>query len=74
MTRKRIRYNDRAEKGERRMGLATGWSVSCACSMTDEYIEIMPEESKNAAFYQRFGFKIMEDGVPMQLCNFANKK
>ena len=38
------------------------------------YIEIMPEESKNAAFYQRFGFKIMEDGVPMQLCNFANKK
>lgn len=39
-----------------------------------EYIEIMPEESKNAAFYQRFGFKIMEDGVPMQLCSFANKK
>ena len=30
-----------------------------------EYIEIVPEESKNAAFYQRFGFKIMEDGVPM---------
>ena len=30
-----------------------------------EYIEIMPEESKNAAFYQRVGFKIMEDGVPM---------
>lgn len=39
-----------------------------------EYIEIVPEESKNAAFYQQFGFKIMEDGVPMQLCNFANKK
>lgn len=39
-----------------------------------EYIEIMPEESKNAAFYQQFGFKIMEDGVPMQLCNFADKK
>ena len=38
-----------------------------------EYIEIMPEESKNAAFYQWFGFKIMEDGVPMQLCNFVNK-
>ena len=37
------------------------------------YIEIMPEESKNAAFYQRFGFRVMEDGVPMQLCNFANK-
>ena len=38
------------------------------------YIEIMPEESKNAAFYQQFWFKIMEDGVPMQLCSFANKK
>ncbi len=34
----------------------------------------MPEKSKNAAFYQRFGFKIMEDGVPMQLCSFADKK
>jgi len=39
-----------------------------------EYIEIMPEKSKNAAFYQRFGFKIIEDAAPMQLCNFANKK
>ncbi len=39
-----------------------------------EYIEIMPDESKNAAFYQRVGFKIMEDGVPIQLCSFANKK
>lgn len=38
------------------------------------YIEIMPEESKNAAFYQRVGFKIMEDGAPMQLCSFADKK
>ena len=37
------------------------------------YIEVMPDESKNAAFYQRFGFRIMADGVPMQLCNFANK-
>ena len=37
------------------------------------YLEIMPEERKNAAFYQRFGFRVMEDGVPMQLCNFANK-
>ena len=35
------------------------------------YIEIMPEESKNAAFYQRFGFQVMEDGVAMQLCNFS---
>ncbi len=33
------------------------------------YIEVMPEESKNALFYQKFGFKIMEDGVAMQICN-----
>ena len=64
MTRKRIRYNDRAEKGnaawdgDRLVGLVRLLDDS-------EYIEIMPEESKNAAFYQRFGFKIMEDGVPM---------
>ena len=73
MTRKRIRYNDRAEKGnaawdgDRLVGLVRLLDDS-------EYIEIMPEESKNAAFYQRFGFKIMEDAVPMQLCSFADKK
>ena len=73
MTRKRIRYNDRAEKGnaawdgDRLVGLVRLLDDS-------EYIEIMPEESKNAAFYQRFGFKIMEDDVPMQLCSFADKK
>ncbi|WEV47046.1 GNAT family N-acetyltransferase [Bifidobacterium sp. ESL0690] len=33
------------------------------------YIEVMPEESKNAAFYQKHGFKIMPDGVAMQICN-----
>ncbi len=33
------------------------------------YIEVMPEESKNAAFYQRFGFRVMEDGVAMQIVN-----
>lgn len=33
------------------------------------YIEVMPEESKNAAFYEKFGFKVMEDGVPMQIVN-----
>lgn len=37
------------------------------------YIEIMPEESKNAAFYEKHGFHRMRDGVAMQLCNFANK-
>jgi ribosomal protein S18 acetylase RimI-like enzyme len=38
------------------------------------YIEVMPEESKNAKFYEKFGFGIMQDGVAMQRCNFANKK
>ncbi|WEV64295.1 GNAT family N-acetyltransferase [Bifidobacterium sp. ESL0732] len=33
------------------------------------YIEVMPEESKNAAFYQKHGFEIMSDGVAMQICN-----
>lgn len=33
------------------------------------YIEIMPEESENATFYQKHGFSIMSDGVPMQICN-----
>lgn len=38
------------------------------------YLEIMPEESKNAAFYEKFGFKAMADGLAMQLCNFNNKR
>ena len=37
------------------------------------YIEVMPEESKNAFFYQKYDFHIMEDGIPMQICNFLNK-
>lgn len=37
------------------------------------YIELMPEERKNATFYEKHGFKIMEDGVAMQLCNYSNK-
>ncbi len=37
------------------------------------YIELMPEERRNAAFYEKHGFQIMQDGVAMQLCNFANK-
>ncbi len=36
-------------------------------------IELMPEERKNAAFYEKHGFKIMKDGIAMQLCNYANK-
>ncbi|MCH4191586.1 MAG: GNAT family N-acetyltransferase [Butyrivibrio sp.] len=33
------------------------------------YIEIMPEESKNAAFYIKHGFQMMDDGVAMQICH-----
>ncbi|MCH9276674.1 GNAT family N-acetyltransferase [Bifidobacterium amazonense] len=33
------------------------------------YVEVMPEESKNAKFYERFGFKVMTDGVAMQTVN-----
>lgn len=33
------------------------------------YIEVMPEESKNTSFYEKFGFKVMDDGVPMQIVN-----
>ena len=38
------------------------------------YIEIMPEESKNAAFYEKHGFQCMSDGVAMQLCNFSDPR
>ncbi len=38
------------------------------------YIEIMPEESKNAAFYEKYGFQVMMNGVAMQLCNFGDKR
>lgn len=38
------------------------------------YLEIMPEESKNAAFYEKFGFQTMPDGVAMQICNFGDKR
>ena len=37
------------------------------------YIECMPDERKNAPFYQKHGFELMEDGVSMKLCNYANK-
>lgn len=38
------------------------------------YIEVMPEERKNASFYEKHGFDIMSDGVAMQLCNFSDKR
>ncbi|MGN0422528.1 MAG: GNAT family N-acetyltransferase [Lachnospiraceae bacterium] len=38
------------------------------------YIEIMPEESKNASFYEKYGFQVMSDGVAMQFCNFLDRR
>ena len=38
------------------------------------YIEGMPEDSKNVAFYERHGFHIMEGGTPIQICNFSDKR
>lgn len=37
------------------------------------YIELMPEECRNAAFYEKHGFQIMRNGAAMQRCNFANR-
>ena len=31
------------------------------------FLEVMPEESKNAPFYQRHGFTLMKDGCAMQI-------
>ena len=33
------------------------------------YINVMPEESSNAPFYERHGFQVMPDGVAMQICH-----
>ncbi len=37
------------------------------------YIEIMPEDIKNAPFYEKHGFKLMSEGAAMQICNFENQ-
>lgn len=38
------------------------------------YIEVMPEESKNATFYQKHSFSIMEDGAAMQIRNPGERR
>lgn len=38
------------------------------------YLDIMPEESRNVDFYQKFGFSVMKDGVAMQICNYNNQQ
>lgn len=37
------------------------------------YIELMPEEKKNVAFYEKYGFQIMDSGTPMFISNYSNK-
>lgn len=37
------------------------------------YIALMPEERKNAVFYEKHGFRIMPDGAPMFLVTYENK-
>lgn len=34
----------------------------------------MPKECKNAVFYEKYDFKLMEDGIAMQPCNFSDKR
>ena len=36
------------------------------------YIEVMPEDKKNASFYIRHGFALMENGAAAQICNYGN--
>lgn len=38
------------------------------------YINVMPEESNNAPFYERHGFSIMPDGVAMQITHAIDDK
>lgn len=38
------------------------------------YIDLMPEDIGNAAFYEKHGFQIMRGGVAMHWCNFANRE
>ncbi|MFI3243797.1 MAG: GNAT family N-acetyltransferase [Akkermansia sp.] len=35
------------------------------------YIDLMPEERKNARFYQKHGFEIMPDGIALSIINKA---
>lgn len=53
-----------------RQGIASGLIIRVKEHYKDFfYINLMPEDSHNAAFYQHHGFCIMPDGVAMQLCN-----
>lgn len=33
------------------------------------YLELMPEDKNNVPFYEKHGFRVMENGAAMQICN-----
>ncbi len=35
------------------------------------FFNIMPDEKKNVAFYEKFGFRVLEEGTAMQLKNIG---
>lgn len=38
------------------------------------YLECMPEEKKNTSFYSKHGFRLMEEGAAMQICNYEDMR
>ena len=38
------------------------------------YINGMPEDKENVPFYVKYGFKVMENGAAIQICNYADKR
>lgn len=38
------------------------------------YIEAMPEDKKNVPFYEKHGFRQMEQGAAIQICNDSDKR
>ena len=38
------------------------------------YIEGMPEDKANVPFYVKHGFRVMENGAAIQICNYSDKR
>ena len=38
------------------------------------YIEGMPEDKDNVPFYVKHGFRVMENGAAIQICNYSDKR
>lgn len=38
------------------------------------YLECMPAEKKNVPFYEKHGFRLMEEGAAMQICNYEDMR